>query len=127
MATIIRELWGLQPSFLRSVKKRKNLWEVIEHLPNRGIGMLVTEKDWWEKGWTECHWKLTRVEITDDLQQRKAFGIKTVHGVTFPEERQIKRPRHEYQIYRTVQQQRALEDKMHVEYQSTTADKSDSA
>lgn len=62
MATIIREIWGAHPSFLKFPTKR-NLLELVAHTPNSGVGLRVVPTVWYKKNWHDSFWTVTEVKM----------------------------------------------------------------
>ncbi|RKO86483.1 hypothetical protein BDK51DRAFT_14694, partial [Blyttiomyces helicus] len=62
MATVIRQLWGPNPSFLRAPRKW-SLFELVAHRPGRGVGLKVVPKDWDRYNDHDSYYIVSKVEF----------------------------------------------------------------
>lgn len=60
MAAVVKSLFGKHPEFIK-IKSRKNLWELIQHLPSYGIGLKVSPSEWYRQGRTLNYYKIEKV------------------------------------------------------------------
>lgn len=70
MATVIKQIWGTHPSFLK-LKSHKSLYQVIAHLPKYGRDTLVQPVEWYPQR-THNYYKIVRTYPTS----RTVFGIR---------------------------------------------------
>ncbi|KAJ3215212.1 hypothetical protein HDU67_000699 [Dinochytrium kinnereticum] len=64
MATVIRELFGHHPKFLRAPANR-NLFDYLSILPDRE-SIRVVRKEWFQQGNTDSYWTLVRSKSTKE-------------------------------------------------------------
>ncbi|TPX44790.1 hypothetical protein SeMB42_g04208 [Synchytrium endobioticum] len=90
MATVLRQLYGHHPSFLKQ-KTVRNLLELCILLPNQGVGVNVTPADWYKSGWHDSYWTIASVELNPDWRSGTVWGIQTWKSKTSPTHQPIPR------------------------------------
>ncbi|KAJ3269645.1 hypothetical protein HDV01_001161 [Terramyces sp. JEL0728] len=73
MATVIKQLWGIHPPFLK-LRTKKSLSQLIRHLPKQGVGYKVQPTEWFKKG-KDAYYQITKYEGTN------IYGIKVRNGL----------------------------------------------
>ncbi|KAJ3021531.1 hypothetical protein HKX48_008293 [Thoreauomyces humboldtii] len=114
MATIIRELWGAHPAFLKTANRR-NLIELIAHTPQHGKGLRVVPTIWHLKGWTDSFYTITDVQLQGDLAHGKVFGKLTWKGDAAQKPEEIRSiHKHNWHLYQPPNEARSLEMKLRI-------------
>ncbi|TPX61003.1 hypothetical protein SpCBS45565_g07370 [Spizellomyces sp. 'palustris'] len=112
MATIVRELWGAHPGFLKAPSKR-NLLELIAHRPEGGAGLRVVPTIWYTKGWHDCYWTVTETKLKNDMAHGKVYGRLTWRGKEVEKNDQIRAAlKHKWHIYEPPHELGTLEEKL---------------
>ncbi|KAL2650543.1 hypothetical protein R1flu_018671 [Riccia fluitans] len=62
---------GAAPSSSSKARKKKNLVEVLQFLPNWGLGAKVTKKHWQP----QTYYQLTKIQLGKDARHGSAWGI----------------------------------------------------
>ena len=75
MATVVKKLFGLHPSFLE-LKSQKSLYETISHLPKYGVGQKVQPTNFFNLGKTKNYYIVTKVFP----ESRHCYGIRIKGG-----------------------------------------------
>eukprot|EP00842_Homolaphlyctis_polyrhiza_P002025 jgi/Hompol1/2823/HPOL_005648-RA len=113
MSTIVRELWGRFPSFLKL--KNKTLLDLVGDLPNSGKGLRVIPTVWHQIGRENSWFEIDRVELEERTGKSTIYGTKVENG-----QRQEKiAPIHgsytrNWRFYEDPAAIRALERKLHI-------------
>ncbi|TPX38002.1 hypothetical protein SmJEL517_g00218 [Synchytrium microbalum] len=121
MAAIIKELWGVHPSFLK-LKTSKNLFRLCLTLPNLGTGVRVIPSSWHKNGLHDSYWTITSVEFNPDWRSGTVWGIQTWKNSTAAG--QIAIPRAaigSWHLYQPPSMHRQLADKLDIKIEQPTA------
>ncbi|KAI9017233.1 hypothetical protein HDU85_007212 [Gaertneriomyces sp. JEL0708] len=85
MATILKQLYGHHPSFLKLSSKR-SLFELIAHLPNSGKGLKVAPSEW--TGKSGCFWTIDEC-LVEDVTKGKITGRLTMNATRSGKSKEI--------------------------------------
>ncbi|KAI8914921.1 hypothetical protein DFJ77DRAFT_430848 [Powellomyces hirtus] len=121
MATVIKDLWGIRPAFLKFPKQR-NLVELIAHAPNAGVGLRVIPTVWHMKGWSDSFYTVTNIQLDGDMAHGKVFGKLTWRGREEPKITEIRKiSKYNWHLYQPPSEMKALEMKLGIPADAPTA------
>ncbi|KAI9316553.1 hypothetical protein DFJ73DRAFT_373953 [Zopfochytrium polystomum] len=82
MATIIRELWGVRPAFLKGgYSSSRTLLKLLTPMENHGVGARVIPVADFTHGKLDSFWTITRVDYPNgNFRSGQVFGLRKVRG-----------------------------------------------
>ncbi|KAJ3085017.1 hypothetical protein HK102_000395 [Quaeritorhiza haematococci] len=121
MATIVRELWGPHPNFLKIVSK-KSLFELLAPRQADAVGTRVVPTHWHNRGLYDHYYTITDVKLKSDLRHGQAWGVRTWKNVPGKKSDPIRSAlKYNWHIYMPPKEQRKLEQKLRIPADAPTS------
>ncbi|KAI9202901.1 uncharacterized protein BJ171DRAFT_476379 [Polychytrium aggregatum] len=108
MATIVKELWGAHPTFIRQLT-RKSIFDLARSAPNGGAGLRIASTEHYRKGMHDSFYTITTVKDQD------AYGVLTWKGKQGPAPVRIpKADAGKWHLYEPPHELKTIEEKLRI-------------